>query len=119
MRQHGIDLAGVRSEIVPDHRGAAVAARHVVEQAFELVDIMLDGLPEFRIGAVFAANFVECLLALGGVEAPGEQAAFAAFVTLPQIGGRLVIDHTRDVDRERFANWFAIEYGYRASRGRR
>ena len=22
-------------------------------------------------------------------------------------------------DRERFANWFAVEYGYRASRGRR
>jgi hypothetical protein len=35
------------------------------------------------------------------------------------------IGHTVDdrnggfVDRERFANWFAIEYGYRASRGRR
>jgi hypothetical protein len=35
------------------------------------------------------------------------------------------IGHTIDdrnggfVDRERFANWFAIEYGYRASRGRR
>ena len=25
--------------------------------------------------------------------------------------------HTRFQDRERFANWFAIEYGYRASRG--
>jgi hypothetical protein len=35
------------------------------------------------------------------------------------------IGHTVDdrnggfVDRERFANWFAVEYGYRASRGRR
>jgi hypothetical protein len=35
------------------------------------------------------------------------------------------IGHTVDdrnggfIDRERFANWFAIEYGYRASRGRR
>jgi hypothetical protein len=35
------------------------------------------------------------------------------------------IGHTIDdrngsfVDRERFANWFAVEYGYRASRGRR
>ena len=35
------------------------------------------------------------------------------------------IGHTLDdrngsfLDRERFANWFAVEYGYRASRGRR
>jgi len=35
------------------------------------------------------------------------------------------IGHTVDdrnggyIDRERFANWFAVEYGYRASRGRR
>jgi len=35
------------------------------------------------------------------------------------------IGHTVDdrnggyIDRERFANWFAVEYGYRASRGGR
>jgi hypothetical protein len=65
-------------------RRAAIAARDVVEQPLELVDVLFDGLPEFRIGAIFAADFVERLLALGRVEAPGEQAAFAALIALPQ-----------------------------------
>src|SRR5580704_6170129 len=45
MRQHGVDLAGVGGQVVARYRHAAVAARHVVEQAFELVDILFHGLP--------------------------------------------------------------------------
>ena len=51
MRQHGVHLAGVRSQVVARHRSAAFAARHVVEQPLELVDILLDGLPELGVGA--------------------------------------------------------------------
>lgn len=40
-------------------------------------------------------------------------------VLIHEIGHVLDIRNTRTEDRERYANWFAIEYGYRASRGRR
>lgn len=37
-------------------------------------------------------------------------------VLIHEIGHLLDTRNTRTQDRERFANWFAIEYGYRASR---
>ena len=40
-------------------------------------------------------------------------------VLIHEIGHVLDDRNTRTEDRERYANWFAIEYGYRASRGRR
>lgn len=40
-------------------------------------------------------------------------------VLIHEIGHVLDNRNTRTEDRERYANWFAIEYGYRASRGRR
>src|SRR5437764_1759707 len=79
VRQHGVDLAGIGGQVVAGHGRSAITARNVVEQAFELVDIMFDGLPELRIGAVFAADFFERSLALGGVEPLGESAALATF----------------------------------------
>src|ERR1051326_1033321 len=87
VRQHGVDLAGVGGQVIARHSGAAVAARHVVEQAFELMDVVLDGLPEFRIAAVFVANLLERPLALRGVELAAAEAAFAALIALPQLGG--------------------------------
>ena len=40
-------------------------------------------------------------------------------VLIHEIGHILDHRNTRTLDRERYANWFAIEFGYRASRGRR
>ena len=40
-------------------------------------------------------------------------------VLIHEIGHVCDSRNTRFEDRERFANWFAVEYGYRASRGRR
>ena len=40
-------------------------------------------------------------------------------VLIHEIGHVLDKRNTRTADRERYANWFAIEYGYRASRGRK
>ena len=40
-------------------------------------------------------------------------------VLIHEIGHILDHRNTRTEDRERYANWFAIEYGYRVSRGRR
>src|SRR4029077_12164211 len=87
------------------------AARGVVEEAFELVDIVLHGLPELRIRTIFVAYFVERLLALQRVEAAREDAALAAPVALPQFGGSFVVDHARDVDRERIERVHRIAWG--------
>ena len=40
-------------------------------------------------------------------------------VLIHEIGHVIDTRNTRTEDRERYANWFAIEHGYRASRGRR
>ncbi|MFQ5731555.1 MAG: hypothetical protein ACE5KM_06340 [Planctomycetaceae bacterium] len=40
-------------------------------------------------------------------------------ILIHEIGHTLDDRNTSYVDRERYANWFATEYGYRASRGRR
>ena len=71
------------------------------EQPLELADVAVDGLLELAVAAILLADLVERLLALHGVEAPGEDVALAALVAVPQLGGGVVIDHPRDVDRER------------------
>lgn len=40
-------------------------------------------------------------------------------ILIHEVGHAVDQRNTRSVDRERFANWFAVEYGYRWSRGRR
>jgi hypothetical protein len=40
-------------------------------------------------------------------------------VLIHEIGHSIDDRNTSFIDRERYANWFAVEYGYRASRGRR
>jgi hypothetical protein len=40
-------------------------------------------------------------------------------ILIHEVGHAVDRRNTRVVDRERFANWFAIEYGFRWSRGRR
>src|SRR5580704_17184705 len=99
VRQHGVDLAGVRGEIIARHGRAAIAARDVVEEPLELMDIVLDGLPELGIGAVLVADFIERLLALERVKAFGEYAALTALIALPQLDRRVVVDHPRDINR--------------------
>src|SRR5580704_17175529 len=101
VRQHGVDLAGLRGEIGARHHRAAVVARHVVEQPLELGDVAVDRLLELAVGAVALADLLERALPLHGVEALGEHVAFAALVAVPQLGGDVVVDHAGDVDRER------------------
>ena len=64
-------------------------------------DVAVDRLLELAVGAVAAADLLERLLPLQGVEPAREDVAFAALVALPQLGRRVVIDHARDIDRER------------------
>src|SRR5262249_52682585 len=92
---------GLRGEIGSRHHLAAIVARDLVEQAFELGDVAVDRLHEFTVGAVLAPDLLEGPLALHGVELAREDVALAAFVTVPQFGCGLVVDHAGDVDRDR------------------
>src|SRR5690348_18416250 len=80
---------------------------------------MLDGLPEFRIATVFAADLLERALALRGVELAAAETAFAALIALPQLRGGVVVDHARDVDRERFQRADGIAAAFAGRRDRR
>ena len=64
VRQHRVDLAGFRREIGSRHDLAAIVARHLLEQPFELADVAVDRLLEFAVRAILLADVVECLLTL-------------------------------------------------------
>src|SRR6185436_18512098 len=72
-----------------------------VEQPLELGDIAVDRLLEATIGAVFARDFVERLLAGGRVEPFGERLALAALIAVPHFGGEVAIHQPADVERQR------------------
>src|SRR5262249_44786570 len=99
--QHGVDLAGLRGEVGARHDRAAVVLRNVVEQPLELGDVAVDRLFELAVGAVALADLLEGALPLHGVEALGEDVAFAALVAVPQLDRRVMVDHAGDIDRER------------------
>src|SRR5207253_9061486 len=69
-----------------------------------------DRLLEFAIRTVALADLLERLLALHGVEPAREHVALAALVAVPELGGRVVVDHAGDVDRQR------VERFHRAAR---
>src|SRR5262249_29172828 len=117
--QHGVDLAGLRREIGAGHRLAAVAARDVFQEPLELADVAVDGLLELAVAAILVADLLEGLLALHRVEAAGEDVALAALVAVPQLGGRVVIDHPRDVDGERVERLEAVAGRTIVTAGRR
>src|SRR5665213_1272141 len=101
MREQGIDHAGLGGEVAAQHRGAAFVARDLVEQALELGDVAVDGLLEVAVGAVFAGDFVERLLAGRGVEPFGEGLALAALIAIPHLGSEIAIHQPSDVERQR------------------
>jgi len=87
---------------------ATVVTRDLVEQPLELADIAVDSLHELAVGAIALADFLERALALHGVELAREHAALAALIAVPELGGRVVVDHARDVDRERIERLDAV-----------
>src|SRR5205085_1318679 len=52
VRQHGVDLAGIRGEIAARRRLPALILRDLVQQPLELTDIAVDGRLELAIAAV-------------------------------------------------------------------
>src|SRR5262245_31846127 len=101
VRKHGVDLAGFRGEIGPCYHLAAIVAGHFVKQTLKLVDVTIDSLLEFAIRPVFLADVVERLLALQGIEPPRKDVALPALVTIPQVSSSVMVDHPRDIDRQR------------------
>src|SRR6187455_2733736 len=59
VREHGVDLAGLRGEIGARHRLAAIVARDLLEQPLELADVAVDGALEIALAAIFPADFLE------------------------------------------------------------
>src|SRR5262249_5132751 len=99
--QHGVDFTGLRGEIGTRYRLAPLVMRNLVEQALELGDVTVDSLHEFAVGAILAPDLFESPLALHGIELAGEHVALPALVTVPQLGRGVMVDHARDIDRNR------------------
>ena len=81
--------------------GAALVARDFVEQALELGDVAVDRLLEVAVGAIFAGDLVEGLLARRRIEPLGESLALAALIAIPHFGGEVAIHQAADVERQR------------------
>src|ERR1700674_5727376 len=101
MCEQGIDKSGLRGEVAAQHLRAALVARDLVEQALELGDVAVDRLLEAAVGAIFAGDLVEGLLAGRGVEPLGESLALAALIAIPHLGGEIAIHQPADVERQR------------------
>src|SRR5262249_32401239 len=106
--QHRVDLAGIGGQIIAGYGRPTIAARYVVKQPLELMNVVFDGLPEVRIGTIFAANFFKRPLPLGSIEPLCKRAALAAFVALPEVGRGIIVDHPSDIDRKRVKRVDAI-----------
>src|SRR5437879_9671175 len=87
--------------MLAQQRGPALVARHFIEQALELDDVAVDGLLEIAVGAIFAGDFIEGLLAGRRVEPLGESLALAALIAIPHLGGEIAIHQAADVERKR------------------
>src|ERR1700694_1056294 len=99
--KQGIDHPGLRGEVAAQHRGPAFVARDLVEQALELGDVAVDRLLEVAVGAIFAGDLIEGLLAGRGVEPLGESLALAALIAIPHLGCEIAIHQAADVERQR------------------
>src|SRR5262249_21669846 len=97
---HCVNFSRIGTQIVSCHRGTAIAARFIVEQPLEFVNIVLDRLTKIRIGPVFTAYLLKCALPLGSIKTLGEDTALAALIAIPQICGGIIVDHPGDIDRE-------------------
>src|SRR5216683_6791951 len=91
--EQGIDHAGLGDEVVAQCRRSPVVARDLVEQSFEFGDVAVDRLLEGAVGAIFAPDFVEGLLAGRRVEPLGERLALAALIAIPHLGCEIAVHH--------------------------
>src|SRR5215212_9645814 len=99
--EQGVNEARFRREMAPQHRGPALVARDFVEQALEFRDVAINRLLEVAVGAIFADDLVERLLASRRVEALGERLALASLIAVPHLCREIAIHQPPDVQRQR------------------
>src|ERR1700682_2889394 len=99
--EQGVDHPGFGGEVVTQRRGPAVLARDLVEQSLEFGDVALDRLLETPVGAIFAGDFIEGLLAGRRVEPLGEYLGLATLIAIPHLSCEIAIHQAADVERKR------------------
>ena len=102
MSEQGVNLAGLRQKICLGDGFACLILADFGQEPFELLHVTIDRGAELQIGPVAPADFVECLGPAADVDPPREGIGFAAAITLPRGGGGGMIDHPRDIERNRF-----------------
>src|SRR5665213_696865 len=113
MREQGVDQPGLGGEVAAQRSGAAVVAGDLVEQALELGDVAVDRLLEVTVGAIFAGDFIERLLAGRRIEPLGEGLALAALIAIPHLDREIAIHQPSDIERQRFQRIAADAGGLR------
>ena len=98
MREQGVDQTRLGSEVAAQRLRSPVLARDFVEQAFELGNVALDRLLEIAVGAKFACDLIERLLAGRRIEALGERLVLAALISIPHLGGEIAVHQAADVE---------------------
>ena len=63
MGEQGVDETSLRGQVAAQSLRTAILAGDLVEQPLEFGDVAIDRLLEAAVGAVFAGDFIECLLA--------------------------------------------------------
>src|SRR5207302_5906965 len=94
-----------------------ILARDLVEQALEFGVVAVDGLLEIAVGAIFAGDLIERLLAGRGVKALGECLALAALVAVPHFTREVAVHQPADVKRQRLQRIAVALLGRTAARG--
>src|SRR5262245_43879412 len=98
MRQHGVELAGLRGEIGARDHLPAIIVRDFIEQVLEFSDVPIDRLHEVPVGAIPPTNFLERALARHRVEHAREYVSLTALVAIPKLSGGVVIDYASNID---------------------
>src|SRR5262245_52708010 len=111
VRKHGVNLTGFRGQIGSCDHLTAIVAGHFVEQTLKLGDVTIHSLLEFAIRPVFLADIVERLLALQGIQPPRKDVALSALVAIPQVSSGVMVDHSRDIDRQRIERFDGMPRG--------
>src|SRR5687767_2785155 len=78
VREQCVDQSRLRGEVAAQRLRSAILARDLVQEPLELGDIAVDRLLEAAVGAVFAGDLVERLLAGRRVQPLGKRLALAA-----------------------------------------
>src|SRR3978361_1963140 len=101
VRKQGIDHPGLGGEVAAQHRWPAFVARDLIEQSLEFGDVAVDRLLEIPVGAIFAGDFIEGLLAGRRIKPLAERLALAALIAIPHLGCEIAIHQASDVERQR------------------